>query len=224
MERSRLPVPLGTRRRRSRRRASGAAALVPLALASGLVLPGCSAGPGATVGPAASPLTTTSSPVPALPSPTWTRTVGDTQALMHVAHAAHALGYAYTGEATMIVRVPAGRSLPDDRAVGPVQVHFAHSRFTAASAAALEKRVGDAFDASWRSGEKAGGSFGYEPVNDVISVEGVLPKALTEAPPDSRLVLVPGSAPTLDSSDESSSGGAADPTQVTARPAGRPTP
>jgi len=142
---------------------------------------------------------------------------------MHVAHAAHALGYAYTGEARMIVRVPAGRPLPVDRAVGPVEVHFAHSRFSVHDLAALNDEVRDAFDASWRSGEHSGGQYGYEPVSDVVLVEGVLPESLKDAPADPRLVLVPGSAPTLDSSDGLSEGGSDgdnDAAEVTARSAG----
>jgi len=224
MESSRPPALPRTRRRPAYARAAGAAAL---ALASGLVLAGCAAGPGATVGPAVSPETTTPSPAPALPSPTWTRTLGDgddLRALARVAHAAHDLGYAYTGEATVLVRVPADRALPADRAVGPIDVHFEHSRFTATSAAALKQRVGDTFREAGDSGENASGGYGYEPVNDVIYVEGVLPRALTDAPPDPRLLLVPGPAARLADGGASALDGTAvgdaDSVPATANPAG----
>ncbi|MFC8734309.1 hypothetical protein ACFT5B_17795 [Luteimicrobium sp. NPDC057192] len=202
-------------------------------VASGLVLTGCASGPGATVEPAASSAAAApaSSPAPALPSPTWTRTVGDSddlRALARVAHAAHDLGYAYTGEATVLVRVPADREVPVDRTVGPLWVHFEQSRFTAASVAALKRQVGDTFREAGDSGENVSGGYGYEPVNDVVYVEGVLPKALTDAQPDPRLLLVPGPAARLDDGVSPTLDGAAvggdDAEPSTVSPAGRPSP
>lgn len=227
METSRPLVLPHPRRRSSRGLATGAAALVPLVLGSGLALAGCSAGAGAPMQRPAMSTVTTSSPAPALPSPTWTRTLGDSddfRVLARVARAAHALRYAYTGEATVLVRVPAGGALPADRAVGPIHLHFEHSRFTATSVAALKQRVGDTFREAGDSGENASGGYGYEPVNDVIYVEGVLPRALTDAPPDPRLLLVPGPAARLADGGASTLDGTAvgdaDSVPATANPAG----